>query len=159
MDTQGSSSAPQFESISSSMLCLLYGPTLTSIHDYWENHTLSMWSFVGKVMSLLLIMLSRFVITFLSKSKHLLISWLQSLSTLNLEATKIKSLTISIVSPSICHEVMGLDAMILVFRMLSFKLACSLSSFTWPYRYKISAPNMNTIYKNFNNLRNATEKK
>ena len=74
VDSQGSSSAPQFESISSSMFCLLYGPTLTSIHDYWENHTLSMWSFVGKVMSLLCNTLSRSVIAFLPRSKCLLIS-------------------------------------------------------------------------------------
>ena len=67
--------------------------------------------------------------------------------------------TVSTVTPSTGHEVTGPAAMILVFRMLSFKLACSLSSFTWPYLYKISAPNMNTTYKNFNNLRKATEKK
>ena len=73
------------------------------------------WTFVGKVMSLLLNMLSRLVITFLSRCKHLLISWLQSPSSVILEPPKIKSLTVSIVSPSICHEVMGQDAMILVF--------------------------------------------
>ena len=71
-------------------------------------------TFVGKVMSLLFNMLSRWVITFLPKSKHLLISWLQSPSVVILEPPKIKSLTVSIVSPSICHEVMGPDAMILV---------------------------------------------
>ena len=70
---------------------------------------------VGKVMSLLLNMLSRLVITFLLRSKCLLISWLQSPSAVILEPGKIKSATVSIVSPSICHEVMGLDAMILVF--------------------------------------------
>ena len=91
------------------MLSFLYGPTLTSIHDYWKNH-----SFIGKVMSLLFNMLSRFVIAFLSRSKHLLISWLQSLSTVILEPKKINSGTVSIVSPCICHEVMGPDAMILV---------------------------------------------
>ena len=69
----------------------------------------------GKVMSLLFNMLSRLVITFLPKSKHLLISWLQSSSAVILEPPKIKSVTVSIVSPSICHEVMGPDAMILVF--------------------------------------------
>ena len=72
-------------------------------------------TFVGKVMSLLFNMLSRFVIAFLPKSKRLLISWLQSPSAVILEPKKIKSVTVSIVSPSICHEVMGLDAMILVF--------------------------------------------
>ena len=76
---------------------------------------LTRWTFVGKVMSLLLNMLSRLVITFLPRSKHLLISWLQSPSAVILEPPKIKSATIYIVSPSICHEVMGPDAMILVF--------------------------------------------
>ena len=72
-------------------------------------------TFVGKLMSLLFSMLSRLVIDFLQRSKHLLISWLQSPSAVILEPTKIKSLTVSIISPFICHEVMGLDAMILVF--------------------------------------------
>ena len=70
--------------------------------------------FVGKVMSLIVNILSRLVITFIPKSKPLSISWLQSLSAVILEHKKIKSLTVSIVSPSICHEVMGLGAMILV---------------------------------------------
>ena len=78
-------------------------------------------TFVGKVMSLLLNMLSRLVITFLPRSKRLLISWLQSPSAVTLEPRKIKSATVSTISPSICHEVMGLDAMIFVFWMLSFK--------------------------------------
>ena len=69
---------------------------------------------VGKVMSLLFHMLSRLVITFLQRSKRLLISWLQSPSSVILEPKKIKSDTVSTVSPSICHEVMGLDAMIFV---------------------------------------------
>ena len=73
-------------------------------------------TFVGKGMSLLFNMLSRFVIAFLPRSKHLLIiAWLPSLSTVILEPTKIKSATVSIVSPSIYHEVIGPDAMILVF--------------------------------------------
>ena len=80
-----------------------------------KTTTLTRWTFVGKVMSLLFNMLSRLVITFLSRSKHLLISWLQSLSAVILESPKIKSVTISMVSPSICHEVMGPDAMIFVF--------------------------------------------
>ena len=70
---------------------------------------LTRWTFVDKVMSLLFNMLSRLVIGFLPRSKYLLISWLQSPSTVILEPQKIKSLTVSIVSPSICHEVMGLD--------------------------------------------------
>ena len=72
-------------------------------------------TFVGTVMSLLFNKLSRLVITFLPKSKRLLISWLQSPSAVILEPPKIKSATVSIVSPSIYHEVMGPDAMILVF--------------------------------------------
>ena len=78
---------------------------------------LTRWIFVGKVMSLFFNMLSRLVIAFLSRSKCLLISWLQSPSAVILKPSKIKSLTVSIVSPSICHEVMGLDAMIIVFCM------------------------------------------
>ena len=72
-------------------------------------------TFIGKVTSLFFNMLSRLVIAFLPRSKCLLISWLQSPSTVILEPKKMKSVTVSIVSPSICHEVMGLDAMILVF--------------------------------------------
>ena len=85
-------------------------------------------TFVGRVISLLFNMLSRLVITFLPRSKCLLISWLQSPSAVILEPPKIKSLP---VSPSICHEVIGLDAMILVSWMLSFKPTFSLSSFTF----------------------------
>ena len=76
---------------------------------------LTMWTFVGKVMSLIFNMLSRLVIAFLPKSKHLLILWLQSSSAVILEPKKIKSVAVSIVSPSVSHEVMGPDAMILVF--------------------------------------------
>ena len=72
-------------------------------------------TFVGQVMSLLFNMLSRLVITFLPRSKRLLISWLQSPSAVSLEPPKIKSVTVSTVSASVCHEVMGPDAMILVF--------------------------------------------
>ena len=73
------------------------------------------WTFVSKVMYLLFNMMSTLVIAFLPKSKHLLISWLQSPSAVILELKKIKYLIVSIVSPSICHEVMGLDAMIFGF--------------------------------------------
>ena len=82
-------------------------------------------------MSLLFNMLSRLVITFLSRSKYLLISWLQSPSAVILESPQIKSLTVSIVSPSTGLEVMGPDAMIFVFWMLSFKPTFSLSTFTF----------------------------
>ena len=131
MDSQESSPTPQFKSINSLVLSFLYCPTLTSIHDYQKNRSLTVQTFVGNVMSLLLNMLSRFVIAFLPRSKHLLISQLQSPSAVILEAKKIKSVTVSFVSPPICHEVMGLDAMIFVFWMLSFKPTFSLSSFTF----------------------------
>ena len=71
-------------------------------------------------MSLLFNTLSRFVIAFLPRSEHLLISWLQSLSAVILEPKKIKSVTVSIVSPSVCHEVIGLDAMIFIFLNVEF---------------------------------------
>ena len=88
-------------------------------------------TFVGKVMSLLWNMLSRLVIAFLQRSKCLLISWLQSPSEVTWGPKKIKSVTVSIASPSICHEMMGPDAMISVLWMLSFKTTFSLSSFTF----------------------------
>ena len=81
---------------------------------------LTMQTFVGKVISLLFDILSRFVIAFLPRSEHLLISWLQSSSTVILEPKKIKFVIVSIVSPSICHEVMGLDAMDLTFLSVDF---------------------------------------
>ena len=84
-------------------------------------------TFVGKEMSLLFNMLSTLVIAFIPRSKCLLISWLQSPSAVIWEPKKIKSVTIFIVSPSICHEVMGPDAMISVFWMLHFKPTSSLS--------------------------------
>ena len=90
-----------------------------------KTRALTTQTFVGRVMILLFNMLSRLVTAFLQRSKHLLISWLQSPSAEILEPPKIKSLTVSIVSPSICHEVMGPDAMILVFSMLSFKATFS----------------------------------
>ena len=92
------------------------------------------WTFVGKVISLLFNMLSRLVLTFLPRSKRLLISSLQSPSEVILEIKNIKSVTISTVSPSICHEVVGPDAMILVLWMLSFKSTFSLSPFTFIMR-------------------------
>ena len=91
-------------------------------------------AFVDKVMSLLFNILSRLIIAFLPRSKHLLISWLQSPSAVILEHKKIKPLTVSIVSPSICHEMIGPDAMIFIFWMLSFKPTFSLSSFTFMKR-------------------------
>ena len=87
---------------------------------------LTKWTFVSKVMSLLFNMLPRLVITFLPRSKRLLISCLQSPPRVILEPKTIKSVTVSIVSPFICYEVMGLNAMIFIFWMLSFKPAFSL---------------------------------
>ena len=103
---------------------------LTSIHPALTRQT-----FVGKVMSLFFNKLSMLFIAVLPRSKRLLISWLQSPFALILEPKKMKSLTVSIVSPSISHEVMGQDAMILVFWMLSFKPIFSLSSFTFIKRF------------------------
>ena len=92
----------------------------------WLPEKPQLWLF-GKVMSLLFSTLSRLVIAFLPRSNHLLISWLKSLSTVFWEPNKIKSVTVSIFPPSICYEVMGSEAMILVFLTLSFKPAFSLS--------------------------------
>ena len=97
-------------------LRFLYSPTL--IYPYMtigKIIALTRWTFVGKVTSLLFNMLSRLVITFLPRRKCLLISWLQSPSAVILEPKKIKSVTVFTVSPSICHEVIGPNAMILVF--------------------------------------------
>ena len=116
--------------INSLTLSLLYG----LIHSYvttGKTIGLTRQTFVGKLMSLSFNMLSRFFLVFLPRSKHLLISWLQPPSELMLEPKKIKSFTISIVSPSFCQEAMGLDAMILVFWTLCFKPALLLSSFTF----------------------------
>ena len=112
--------------------------TVQLSHPYMttgKTIALTRWTYVGKVMSLLLNMLSRLVITFLSRSKHLLISWLQSPSAVILKPRKTKSVTVSTVSLSISYEVMGPDAMILVFRMLSFKPTFSLSSLTFIKRF------------------------
>ena len=103
-DSQESSPTPQFKSINSPVLSLLYGPTLTPIHDYWKNHSFDYKTFVGKIMSLLFNMLSRFVIVFLPRRNCLLILWLKSLSAVILEPKKTKSVTVSIVSASIWYE-------------------------------------------------------
>ena len=93
------------------------------LHPYMPTEktiALTRWTFVGKVMSLLLYMLSRLVITFLPRSNHLLISWLQSPSAVILEPPKIKSVTVWTVFPSICHEVMGPQCS-KIFTLLSWK--------------------------------------
>ena len=123
----------QYHTLKASILWCLGFFIVWLSHPYMttgKTIALTRWNFVGKVMSLLFNMLSRLVKTFLPRGKRLLISWLQSPSAVILEPPKIKLAIVSTVSPSICHEVMGLDAMILVFWMLSFKPTFSLSSFT-----------------------------
>ena len=94
------------------MLSFLYGPTLTSIHDYWKTIALTRrLLLVGRVMSLLFNMLSRLAITSLPRSKHLLVSRLQSPSAVTLEPKTRNSVTASTVPSSLCHEVTGLEAM------------------------------------------------
>ena len=108
----------QHNSSKPSILQCLAFFTVQLSHPYMttgKTIALTRQTFVGKVMSLLFNMLSRLVITFLQRSKLLLISWLQSPSAVILEPPKMKSDTVSTVSPSICHEVMGPDTMILVF--------------------------------------------
>ena len=122
-----------FKSINSLVLSVLYGPTLTYIHDYWKNHSLTMQSFVGKVMSLLFNMLSRFVIAFFPRSKCLLISWLQSPSSVILEPKKIKSVS----DGTRCHD--------LVFCMLSFKPPFPLYSFTLFRRFFSSSLSVRVV--------------
>ena len=118
MQSKGLKSLLQHQSLKASVLWCLAFFTVQLSHPYMttgKTIALTKRTFAGKVMSLLFNMLSRLVKTFLPRSKHLLISWLQSPSAVILEPRKIKSATVSTVSPSICHEVMGPDAMILVF--------------------------------------------
>ena len=118
-DSQESFPAPQFESINSLALSLLYGTPLTPYTTIGKTIALTVWTFVSKVMSLFFNMLSRFVIAFLPRRKCFLISWVQSPSVLILKPKKIQSFTICIVSSFFCHEAMGPDAVILVFWMFS----------------------------------------
>ena len=103
-DSQESSPAPQFKSINSLALSLHYGPTLTSVYEYWKVIVLPVWTFVGKVMSLLFNTLSSFVVAFLPRSNRLLISQLQSLSAVISEPKKRKSGTTSTFSLSVCQK-------------------------------------------------------
>ena len=119
------------------MLSLLYGPVLTYVHDTGKTIALTIWTFVGKVMFLLFNTLSRFVIAFLPRSKHLLISWLQSPSTVILEPKKIKSVTVSTFSPSICHDVMGREAMILVLEAGKLQILFMVRSFSLARSYHL----------------------
>ena len=118
-----------FKSISFLALSCLYSPALMSRVTTGKTIALTRWTFEGRVISLLYNMLSWLVITFLPRSKRLLISRLQSPSAVILELKKIKSVAVSIVSPSICHEMMGPNAVILIFWMLSFKPTFSLFHF------------------------------
>ena len=127
-------SLPQYCSSKASILWCSAVFIFQLSHPYMttgKTIALSRWTFIGKVMSLLLNMVPRLVITFLPRSKFLLILWLQSPSSVILEPPKINSDTVSTVYPSISHEVMGPDAMIFVFWMLSFKPTSPLSSFTF----------------------------
>ena len=119
------------------MISFLYSSTLTPYMSTGKTIALTRQTFVGKVISLLFNKLSKFVLVFLPRSKCLLISWLQSPSAVILEPPKIQPVTVSIVSLSICHEVMGPDAMILAFWMLSFKPA---HSPLWPSSRGSSVP-------------------
>ena len=91
-------SSTQSESINSLAFCLLYSPALTTVHGHWEDHNLTTQTFVSRVMSLLFNTLSRFVLAFLPRRNHLLISWLQSPSVVSLEPKKRKSENTSIIS-------------------------------------------------------------
>ena len=142
-------------SLQSRGLSRVFSSTTTQKHQFFGVQ-LSLWSsshmttgktialtrrnFVDKVMSLLFNMLLKFVIAFLPRSKRLLISWLQSPSSAILETKKIKSATVSTFYPSICHEVLGLDVIIPIFWMLSFKAAFLLSAFTLIKRFFGSFP-------------------
>ena len=116
----------QYHSLKASILwCSAFFMVQLS-HSYMttgKTVPLTIWTLVSKVMSLFFNTLSRFVIAILPRSEHLLISWLQSKSTLILKPKKIKSVTVCTFSPHICHEVIGPDAMIFVFWMLSLKPA------------------------------------
>ena len=129
-DSQESSPAPQFKSISSLALSFLYSATLTSVYDYWKTVVLTIWTFVGKLMSLFFNRLCRFVRAFLARRKCLLISWLLSPSAVLLELKKRKSVTASTFPPSICHEVMRPDAKIFIFLNVEFQASFFILLFT-----------------------------
>ena len=122
--------APQFKGTNSSALRILYSPALTIIYDHWKDHSLDYMDLCWQS-DIFAFQQSRSVTTFLPRSNRLLISWLQSPSAVILEPKKRKLVTASTFPPSIYHEVMGLDAVILVFLIFSFKSAFLLSSFTF----------------------------
>ena len=142
LQSKGLSSLLQHHSSKASILQHSAVFTVQLSHPYMttgKTIALTRWTFVGKVMSLFN-MLSRFVIAFLPRSKHFLISWLQSRSSVNLEPKKITPVTVSTFPPFICHQLMGLD---LVFSMLNFKTAFSLSSF--PFKRLFSSFSLSAI--------------
>ena len=120
-------SSTTVKSISSLALRFLYSATLTSINEYWKTIVFTIWTFVGKLISLLFNRLSSIVRAFLPSHKCLLISWLLSPSAVLLELKKRKFVTASTFTPSICHEVMRPDSIIFVFWMSSFVPAFSFS--------------------------------
>ena len=123
-DSQESSPAPQFKGINSLVLCLLYSPVLTTEHDH---HSFDYTDLCQQTAVSVFNILSRFVIAFLTRSIHPLISWLQLPLAMISEPKKRKSVTIFTFCLSICHEVMGPDAMILVFLIFSLRPTFSLS--------------------------------
>jgi len=132
-DSQESSPTSHFKN-------LLYDPTLSHLYmTTGKTIALTIRIFLSTVISLLFNMQSRFVIAFLPRNKYLLNSWLQSLSTVILEPKKIQFVTAFTFPPSACHEVMGPDAMILTFWMLSFKPAFPLSTFTFKRLFSSSS--------------------
>ena len=134
---------------SSSELRLSCDPNLTSICNYWKHLDLTLWSFVGKVSSLLFNMISRLVIDFLPRRKCLLISRLQSPSAMILEPKKIKSVTVSIVFPSICHEVVGPMLWSSFCECCVLSQLFSLSSFRpWNTLILISKPELESLLEN-----------
>ena len=130
------SSAPQLESIYSSVLSLLYGPILTYVHDYQKNHSFD-YTDLCRQSYVYAFYYVNFVINFLPRSKSLWISWLKSVPIMILEPKKINSFSVSTFSPSICHEVMGPDAMNLVLWMMSFKPTFFVSSLTLIQRFLV----------------------
>ena len=114
-ESQESYPTPQFKSISCLASNLLYNPTLTSIHKYWRNHSFYYMDLCWEINVSAFYTLCKFVIAFSPRSKCLLTSWLQSPSAVILEPKKIKPVPVSIVSSIICHDVMGPEAMILLF--------------------------------------------
>ena len=115
MQTQESSLTPQFKSINSSVLGFLHSPTLTSTHDHWKTIALTRRTFAGKVIHLLFNKLSRLALAFLPRSRCSFNFMAAVTIAVILETKKIKSVTVSTVSPTIHQKVMGQDAMILVF--------------------------------------------